>query len=419
MESARLGWLLATVACVAAVTSLVVFGILGIGRIGSSAFADVRYFYVAGDMLRAGLSPYPHEAFKTFAAQSGLASDLVAYAYPPHSLTLWLPLTWLSFDGARWFVTVMNSFLIVAIAALMGRALLTRAHRNKVGYQDPWLAAFVAAIVIGNPFTTHVMWTGQNGFFILACLLIAMHSLESGRYVVAGVCLGLASVKPQLSVLVIVWALFAGHFRAMGVMALTILAMMLAPLKVLGPGVLMDWLRSLQAYQLDAMTALPYMTTLKSFLAGTLPTLPSGAFYLLPLIGLATAIALARVPSLRSSERDDVLSLLLLASLAFIQGRDYEIAVLAPVVPVLWWHCRGNRTAQGAALLILILLYIPQRLVSQWDISILHVGRAGLLTVTGGWLLLLILRSNLREKAAGLPCALSAQPTLSGKQVTY
>ena len=402
MQSAQFRWFLAIVACVAALISLVVFGVLGVGRVGSSAFADVRYFYVAGDMLRSGLSPYPHEAFKAFAAQLGLASDLSAYAYPPHSLSLWLPLTWLPFDGARWLVTAMNLCLIGVIAALMGRALLMRTPRNEVGNRNHWAAACVAAIVIGNPFTTHVMWTGQNGFLFLACLLIVMHALESGRFVVAGVFLGLASVKPQLSALVIVWVLFAGHFRALSVMVLTILGMLLTPLKVLGPGVLLDWLRSLQAYQVEATTALPYMSTLKSFLMGVFPQLPLGALYMLPLLGFATAIALARLPSLRASARGDVLALLLLASLLFIQGRDYEIAVLAPVVPVLWWHCRGNRLAQGAALLILILLCIPQRLASQSDMIILQYGRAGLLAITWVWLSILIVRSSSRERVAGV-----------------
>ncbi len=385
--------LLLITTCLLAILSLVSFGIIGVGRGDTSAFADVRYYYTAGGMFASGLNPYDIQGFREYAGKLGLDANLSGYVYPPHSLILWLPLSWLPFDAARFVVTGTNFFLILSIAVLMARAYLLRVPLDGSNWQTAG-AVFVAAIIVGNPFATHLIWTGQNGILILACLLIALHEIKEGRFTVAGVCLALASVKPQLSVLVITWVLFAGHFRAIGVMILTIVALSLIPIATLGPTILMDWMRSLSAYQLEAASALPYMTTLKSFLLGVFPAVPSKLLLALPLVGVASAIALARLPALRDLTPTEVLALLLLGSLLFIQGRDYEIAVLAPVVPVLWSRCRGINYAPAAALLILVLLCIPQRFAQQWDVFGFHVARAGLLAVLWLSLWILILRSG-------------------------
>src|SRR5687767_14647074 len=90
-------------ALLVAIAALIAFGVIGIGRGGSTAFSDVRYFYIAGEMLRQGLNPYDYELFKAAAVQWDPSGSLIGvYPYPPHTLVFCYFLSFLSLAVARW-----------------------------------------------------------------------------------------------------------------------------------------------------------------------------------------------------------------------------------------------------------------------------------------------------------------------------
>jgi hypothetical protein len=114
----------------------------------------------------------------------------------------------------------------------------------------------------------------QLTLVVAALLALCFFFLSKQRYVVAGVCLALATVKPQLAVLPAIWlVLWAGskwHFRQLLLWSFLIsMAVLLVASEIVLPGWTMRFIAGLSAYQ--RYTA-----------SGTLGDLitPSGAFLL-------------------------------------------------------------------------------------------------------------------------------------------
>ena len=376
---------LSAVAIVVAVAALVAFGLLGVGRGGGVAFADVRYFYLAAQMVSSGLNPYSYPAFSAFSVAAGLGADIGVFPYPPHSLLLWLPLTWFPIEVARWIWTGANLIVLALVAGLMGRWFASRVS----GHAAPSVlvtSAWIPAIIIGNPFTAHLVWTAQTGLLVLGCLLVAWYGLNSGRALLAGIFLGLASIKPQLSILVILWVLFTGHFRILAIAGVTAAALLVFPLVAIGSAAVTDWWQAALAYQGEVSGALAYIINLRSLIVGlAIPVLPR-VVWVLPVLAVLYVAAMAFQDRKQPFNRGDVFASLLVTSLLFVFGRDYDIAVLAPVVPALWWYSRGSNTAKAFGLAILVLLVVPQRVVSQAGVPALQFWRIALLGALWLWL---------------------------------
>ena len=389
----------AYVALLASVVALLAFGVVGFGRGDNVAFADVRYFFVAAKMVAAGSSPYVFEAFKSATVSAGLGNDIGVFPYPPHSLALWMPLAWLPIEAARWAWTALNLLIVAGVALAMGHWYAERSAMLD-GSDNSNAKLWIAAIIIGNPFTAHLVWTGQTGLLVLVCLLLAWQGLKQERWVWAGVFLALASVKPQLSILVIAWVALMGQFRVLAIACATAVALLSVPLLAVGPEAITDWWQSAIAYQSLATGALAYNTNLRSLLMGIGLPLPLGMAWLLPLAALAFVATMNYRDRQQPLNRDDVLAVLLTASLFLVYGRDYDIAVLAPLVPALWWHSRGSTAAKVAGLVALVILFIPQRLVAQAGLPLLTYSRIALLGLLCAWLTAAVWRAPDRRATA-------------------
>lgn len=374
-----------SIALVLALIALIAFGVVGIGRAGTPPQDDVRYFYTAGRLWLEGISPYPLDAFNAAVVRYGLSEDIGVYPYPPHSLVLWAPLALVNYATARHLWTGMNLAIIAALALGMGQWVVQRSAPRDAA-SGLRMRCWVAVIIIGNPFTAHVVWTGQTGLLVLGSLVLAWHSLSRRRVLLAGACIFVASIKPQLSLLPIVWILLTGRWRpllaaaALSAVALTIVT------SSLGVDVMRDWGRSMLDYQSGLAVSLPYNANLASLLLGW--GLPPSSLLRWLLLGLALCYvgALAWLHARRGVHEQDALAALLLASLFLIFGRDYDIAVLAPLVAAMWWHAGRSRAQAVLAVALLVLLCVPQRLVMQLAIPALQFWRIAVLGVLLFWL---------------------------------
>ena len=116
----------ALIALAVAVVALLTFGVVGVARGANVHFADVRYFFLAGKLASAGVSPYDHAAFTAAALSHGLGPEIDLFAYPPHSLVLCVPLSWLPIEASRWAWTLVNIGILVGTAWAMAlRPLVT------------------------------------------------------------------------------------------------------------------------------------------------------------------------------------------------------------------------------------------------------------------------------------------------------
>jgi hypothetical protein len=398
-DGIAVAWLVLMGAC----ACLLAFGVLGVTRGDGPAFQDVRYFQVAAELVLRGLSPYDPVRFAAASRELGLGGDIGVFPYPPHSLLVWLPLAALPFDVGRWAWTAANVAVLAAIALTMARVYLVRAHGD--GPQRAHVdAVFVAAVIVGLPSAANLVWTGQTGLFVLGALLLGWKYARERRTVLAAVFLFIASIKPQISILVLLWLLIDGHARAVAAAALLgAVSLALAALAV-GPGVLGEWLSSATSYQSNMTRSLPYNANLASALRGW--GVPLGeARWVLPGAALVYLALLAAWDRRHALDRNDVLAALLTASLFLIYGRDYDLATLAPLVPALWFHSRHSRSQRAAGLVLLALLCVPQRLVAAVGPEELRYWKIVLLGVLLIWITWALLRApqSDRDRSATEP----------------
>jgi Glycosyltransferase family 87 len=363
---------------------LFAFGVAGLGRGSNVHFADVRYFFVAGKLTTEGVSPYDVAAFQAAALRYGVGTDIDLFAYPPHSLALCVLLSWLPIETARWAWALVNLGILVATAWAMGLRYEHRLGARR--HSAPSTAAlWIAAIIIGNPFAAHLIWTAQTGFIVLSCLLLAWHFEKRGRWVLGGVLLGLATLKPHLSLLFFAWFLLTGSFRMVAVAVATVGLLLLFAFTQIGTEVMAQWLGAAWAYENQFIGSLSYNSNLKSLLLGIGMALPAGFTALMFALALSGVAVLVRVHHRRPIAPHDVQAVLLTTSLFLVQGRDYDMAVLAPLVPMLFWYARGHRWAIGVGLAALLLLCIPHRGLAQSGLPLLPYYRIVILGLFWLW----------------------------------
>ncbi len=138
--------------------------------------------------------------------RSAVADPAVGFAgfhYPPMYLLIILPLALLP------YVWSLIAWTAATLAAYLGVIWKLDPERDSL-----WLAiAFPGALVN--------LTNGQNGFLTLALLGAALLTLER-RPILAGVMFGLMSYKPQYGVLVPIFLLATGRWRAIGSASVTV-----------------------------------------------------------------------------------------------------------------------------------------------------------------------------------------------------
>jgi hypothetical protein len=152
------------------------------------------------------------------------------WLYPPTYLFFVLPLALVPYSVA---------FAAWTISTLGGYAWALSKF-----VKDRWLALALFAF----PGTLMNVLTGQNGFLLAAFFTAAAWHLER-RPIVAGVFIGLISVKPQLGVLWPIALLCGGHWQALAAAALTTMVLALASALAFGPELWVDFADQLAIIQ--------------------------------------------------------------------------------------------------------------------------------------------------------------------------
>ena len=170
----------------------------------------------------------------------GASGDIHPFAYPPSALLLLRPLTLLDYDTAKiaWLVL---SFAALAIAL--------------DGWRHPLR---VLALAAAPAFLVNVAF-GQNGFWTAAFLAGALLRCRSAP-LMAGILLALATVKPQLGLLVPVLLVALGAWRAIGYGVAATGSLVGASLVSHGLAPWIAWLDGLQAFALETVRQIDHLT---------------------------------------------------------------------------------------------------------------------------------------------------------------
>ncbi|HXJ23286.1 MAG TPA: glycosyltransferase family 87 protein [Polyangia bacterium] len=371
-----------------ALASMVGFGIVGVGRAGQLGF-DGRVLFAAGRAWLDGANPYDHaQLSRAVAAMPGMDLFQVEFLYPPQSSALCLLLALFSYPAARVIWLMLNLTSIAAIAWGSVSLLDAESRDGKPGAAggDRWSRWVLLAVVIGAPFTTHVLWMGQTSLVAFAATMGAWIWARRKHWLGAGLCLGLASFKPQLSVLIAFWFMLDRDWRTLLVAAGTALVLALFPIVSRGPiGAFSAWVTGVRSgYDLVFnLPGAPHKVGLESVMTLLGLSLPSATFSVLALVSTVILwLCRARL------DRTDLFALLMAFTFLFSHYlHDYDYVGLAPLFVSILRYGRGGETLPAIARVAPVLLFIPERLVRRVGVPVLEQWRTLLIAILAAFII--------------------------------
>lgn len=315
-------------ACVniASLTLLLLTSQSGVDRHGFLLGTDFLSFWTAGGMALDGTSAYDPAAHilaqRSFFTQEG---SYTAFFYPPTFLLICQMLGAVPYFPALFLWLMASGLAWLAVLRLWWRA-------DNVKLPIVLFAAAFPPVLIN---ITH----GQTAFLV-AALLGGGAILVPKRPVLAGICFGLATFKPQFGILVPLVLLLTGEWRVIMSAGVTALALAAATIVAFGPDIWLDWLTVSGAAQ-DTMTqgAVGYGKMQSVLSAALLLGAPVPLAY-----GLQAAVAAAVVVSLVWAgwrrEYNMALAAAMLAGALLVTPfiLDYDLLLVA--FPLIWLASR-------------------------------------------------------------------------------
>ncbi|WP_367394904.1 glycosyltransferase family 87 protein [Cupriavidus sp. Agwp_2] len=292
-----------------------------------------------------GGAPYDYALLKQVeqAAVPALAvgDGVLPWLYPPTFLLFVLPLGLLPYGLA--------TFLFMAGGASWYAWVTCRMLPREI-----WVAG------IAFPGMAVVLLTGQNALWLAGCAGLALTSLRT-RPVLAGVLMGLVTVKPHLALMFPVALICARNWRALGAMASTALGLSLISLLAFGTEPFVEFLQNAGAARAELergaalLTRMPTVFAATTMLSGRLPW--SYALHCsVAAVALAAVIyAWARPCSFALRAAVLVCAGLLVPPYLY----DYDLAFLGLAICWLGMHGYRNGWLRGERELLVVLWLLP------------------------------------------------------------
>jgi hypothetical protein len=369
----------------AALTFLVATGFLGVGRGGEGLGEFGTFYRFAGLCWLEGKSMYDPEAYAEIAARFGIEAGDYGFGYAPTYAPLSMLFGLLTEDAGRRLLWSLNWTCIAVLASLAWlwlRHPIDSAHRRA----SPFLVYLGVALAIGNPFVSHCMWMGQLTLLAGTAVILGWYLTYRGHEFWAGLLFGLASFKAPVVILPVLWLALDRRWRVVLAMIVTALILSSYPLLLVGPVELMrSWYASIQGYQDVHVNVLGFrhVTGLSSFLVSANAPAPDPKAMLL----ISVAITVVMYRYTHRLVKDDVLGILFVLLLAFTYGHDYEFMYLMVVWIALILHLRNRPYMLIVLLILIVLLFVPQRFVRTWtEIQAVWHWRTPLVLGLGVWL---------------------------------
>ncbi|MCC3408708.1 MAG: DUF2029 domain-containing protein [Microcoleus sp. PH2017_10_PVI_O_A] len=342
------------------ILSLICFGIVGIGRDPNRPLNfDGAVLYAAGRAWLNGLNPYNHDMLTQSVAAVKEINYLqdAGFFYPPQSAALCMFVGLFDYSIGKYVWLLFNLLSIAALIAMTVRTI--NEHQNNSEKQLGILV--MSAMIIGNPFTSHVVWMGQTSLMAFAATMGAWFFSQRQKFVLAGICLGIASFKPQLCLLLGIWFLLERNWKILAVAFATVIVMSAYPLVLYGGpiGMLAAWHQGIQ----DSYSSLPFNQPGYIDKVG-MESLFASVGFKIPAIKIVAVILAVVLWVFRNKiNREDVLALLMGISFTFLGFTHvYDYVGLFPILTSLWLYCSTNGKALLSSMALVFLLFFPRRI---------------------------------------------------------
>lgn len=306
---------------------------------------DFANYWAAGKLVLSGrtadlFGPQP-VYFEHLKAAFGADYPWHNWSYPPHYLLLVWPLGFFGYKTAMMlFLGVTCIFYLRAVGEFAGR-------RNHL----VWIALL--------PLLAHNLWAAQNGYLFAGCAIAAL-ALRGRRPVLAGIFLGVLTIKPQLGLLFPFLLLAERRWLVIVSASMTTIALVVLSSAVFG---LENW----QGYLGEVV---PYQALVMRELNGTFLEMLPSVYGALRNWGVASETALpvhlvVAVPVFLSAlagfflaRSDEDRSILLLVATFAVSpyALTYDLGLLAPALGLLAARLADTDRVAGAILVAAILL---------------------------------------------------------------
>lgn len=307
-----------------------VWALIDPGTPASVADKDFANYWMAGQLIREGrvmdlFGPHP-AYFAHLTDAFGADFPWHNWSYPPHYLLLVWPLGFFTYEVA----------MVVFLAATGGLFLIVLRILAREAGPMVWVAA--------GPFVAHNFWVAQNGY-VSASLGLGALALRERRPVLAGILLGLLTVKPQLGLLFPFLLVAERRWSMIASAALTTVALVAASVAVFGVETWEGYFDEVVPYQAYVMRALEgtFLAMMPAFYGAlrNWTVTPDVALTLHLLVAvpvaLVTIVAFFRVADARYRTALLVLGTFVVTPYAL----SYDLGLLLPALALL----AGNGTA--------------------------------------------------------------------------
>ncbi len=356
------------------IISLLLFGIIGIKRYGEFSF-DFEVMYRAGKDWLSGNNPYRMKPSEP------------PFAYPPNSAFFFVPLALFNYNIAKFGHLFLNLTAIFLTIIMTGYTL-----RKLTNYSDSYSSLLMAAFIIGNPFTSHSVWLGQTSLISFAALMGAWIFNYQNRWILAGICLGIASFKPQLCVLVFLWFLLERNWKSLTVSTGVMAIMSIYPVLTQGfINTLVSWYVGLTTYKANALNAAgsQHVVGIESLINAAGLNSPN-----LKILGVICVVLLWWFRA--KFNYFDILGIILGISLTFVYGHDGDYVCLVPLFTSLVFYARKIPKVWLALAPLVFLYAFPQRFIRVLEIPLLNHWRTVVVILIVSLVLALSTQNNSR-----------------------
>ncbi len=365
--------------------ALLFFGVLGVGR-GQAPFGfDLNVLWTAGRTWWSGLDAYDPAVISRVA-------PVGPFAYPPQVAPLCLLLALLPMRAAPWLGLAINLVSLVAVDRFCQQIYAeTALRRSRSAGEVVWHNWWLTAVVVGNPFTAHVIFMGQTSLIALAAVLGAWRCVARQQYVAAGVLACVASIKPQVSILMLLWFLLERRLLVLAVFAAATGVASIGPAVATGPlRLLPTWFRATRSYSGNFTNAVGFQHRF-----GIDSFLDAAGLHVFTLLWVGLILVAALWSRRDRFARGEIIALLLAISVVFIYAHDYDLVALLPFAAAYAPLGRDFKVALVAGASLLLLMSVPQRLLSTVNSPLANQFRVPVvLAAMGLWLAFRVRRAE-------------------------
>ena len=216
---------------------------------GSRFGGDFIGFWNAAQRVRHGdiAAIYDADTWRTILSTNPTAT-ITWFVYPPFALFGLWPLGDATYNEAVLAWSVVPLVFYFALIVLLARRSGLGAGASPTCASN-WsrTQAYVVLIAFSLPFLGANLFTGQTGALIAVFFLGAAYFWPT-RPVLAGICIGLLAIKPQMGLLMPFALMASGQWRIVAAAATTVLSLVALATLWLGTAIWTDYLRMSQLF---------------------------------------------------------------------------------------------------------------------------------------------------------------------------